>query len=250
MWNHTIIIVHKIFIRVARPNWLSEFTWLETRNFVTNPGYFAHSFSNMAELECHRITVSSMAHKKRPYRVASFSVHDVTEYVMSMKICKKWSWIGVSRVSCHFMAIKFQIETYAIIAQQRWKIGRFQCVNGVNEFRTVNCIECGKCASEIWNEIRFRLEDRQSPASTSLVRTWETGTVAKTVWWLRFSLTLLTATKTIGPSRCSVDAWFCQRALVAFSARPAAFPWVRGIAPVPFDLSMHSENGRSAWLRC
>lgn len=41
-------------------------TWLLTRNLVTKPGYLAHSLLNVAWSECHRMTVSSSAFRKRP----------------------------------------------------------------------------------------------------------------------------------------------------------------------------------------
>lgn len=44
------------------------------------------TFSKICRSECHLMTISSIAARNLPYRVASFSVHDVTVYVMSQKI--------------------------------------------------------------------------------------------------------------------------------------------------------------------
>lgn len=80
------------------------------------------------------------------FRARCYRICDVTENLPKWNDNESVVSGGVSQI--FQFESNIQIYTYAIIAQQRWKIRRFQCVNGMNEFCTINCIECGKCTPE------------------------------------------------------------------------------------------------------
>ncbi|KYN29437.1 hypothetical protein ALC57_01104 [Trachymyrmex cornetzi] len=72
----------------------------------------------MAFSECHLITVSSMAHKNLPYRFASFSVHEVTEYstVINNKcIIFAYHIFGINGLNCKLL----QLADFSLIALHR-----------------------------------------------------------------------------------------------------------------------------------
>ncbi|KYM94497.1 hypothetical protein ALC62_14940 [Cyphomyrmex costatus] len=69
--------------------------------------------------ECHLITVSSMAHKNLPYRFASFSVHEVTEYVTVINNNKytifAYHIFGINGLNCKLL----QLADFPLIAFHR-----------------------------------------------------------------------------------------------------------------------------------